>query len=75
MKENKGKEVVNEDVVTGQDTPQSHPSIGEKRKNLSLGVDLGNLPSRRREKKVKQKSSKPKDVQPAPTPVHEPEDV
>ena len=75
MKENKGKEVVNEAVVTGQDAPQSHPSVGEKRKNLSLGVDLGNLPSRCREKKVKHKSSKPKDVQPAPIPVHEPEDV
>ena len=75
MKENKGKEVVNEAAVAGQDAPQSHPSVGEKRKNLSLGVDLGNLPSRRREKKVKHKSSKPKDVQPAPIPVHEPEDV
>ena len=74
MKENRGKEVVNEAAATGQDTPQSHPSVGEKRKNLSLGVDLGNLPSRRREKKVKHKSSKPKDVQPAPT-VHEPVDV
>ena len=75
MKENKGKEVVNEAAVTGQDAPQSHPSVGEKRKNLSLGVDLGNLPSRRREKKVKHKSAKPKDVQPVPIPVHEPEDV
>ena len=75
MKENKGKEVVNEATVAGQDTPQSHSFVGEKRKNLSLGVDLGNLPSRRREKKVKHKSSKPKDVQPAPIPVHEPEDV
>ena len=75
MKENKGKEVVNEAAVTGQDALQSHRSVGEKRKNLSLGVDLGNLPSRRREKKVKHKSSKPKDVQPAPIPVHEPEDV
>ena len=36
---------------------------GDKRKNLSLGVDLGNLPSRRGEKKPKYKSSKPKDVQ------------
>ena len=50
MKENKGKEVVNEAV--GQEVPlQPHPSVGDKRKSLSLGVDLGNLPSRRREKK------------------------
>ena len=75
MKENKGKEVVNEAAVTGQDAPQSHPSVGGKRKNLSLGVDLGNLPSRRREEKVKHKSSKPKDIQPTPIPVHGPEDV
>ena len=34
-----------------------------KEKNLSLGVDLGNLPSRHREKKPKHRSSKPKDVQ------------
>ena len=76
MKENKGKEVVNEAAVAGQDAPpQSHPSVGEKRKNLSLGVNLGNIPSRRREKKVKHKSSKPKDVQPTPILIHEPEDV
>ena len=76
MKENKGKEVVNEAAVAGQDAPpQSHPSVGDKRKNLSLGVDLGNLPSRRREKKVKHKSSKPKDVHSTPIPVHELEDI
>ena len=76
MKENKGKEVVSEAAATGQDAPpQSHPSVGDKRKNLSLGVDLGNLSSRRREKKVKHKSSKPKDVHSTPIPVHEPEDV
>ena len=52
MKENKSKEVVNEAV--GQEAPhQSHPLEGDKRKNLSLRVDLGNPPSRRREKKVK----------------------
>ena len=74
MKENKGKEVVNEAV--GQEAPpQSHLPVGDKRKNLSLGVDLGNLPSRRREKKVKHKSSKPKDIQSTPIPVHEPKDV
>ena len=60
MKENKGKEVADEAV--GQEVSQPCPVAGDKRKNLSLGVDLGNLPSRRREKKVKHKSSKPKDV-------------
>ena len=32
MKENKGKEVVNEATATGQNAPQSHPSVGEKKK-------------------------------------------
>ena len=70
MKENKGK-------VVGQEIPpQPCPSVGDKRKNLSLGVDLGNLPSRHREKKLKHKSSKPKDVHSTPPiPIHEPEDV
>ena len=36
MKENKGKEVVDE----------PHPSIGDKRKTLPKMLDLGNLPSR-----------------------------
>ena len=40
MKENKGKEVVNEAV--GQEVPpQPHPSIGDKRKSLSLGLTWG----------------------------------
>jgi len=65
---------VNE-AVRQEAPPQSHPSVGDKRKNLSLGVDLGNLPSRRREKKAKHKSSKPKDVQSTPIPVHELEDI
>ena len=75
MKKNKGKEVVNK--VAGQEVPsQPHPVAGDKRKSLSLGVDLGNLPSRRREKKVKNKSSKPKTIHSSPSvPIHEPEDV
>ena len=75
MKENKRKEVVNEAV--GQEVPsQPYPSVGDKRKSLSLGVDLGNLQSRCREKKVKHKSSKPKNVQSTPPiSIHEPEDV
>ena len=55
MKENKGKEVANE--VAGQEASQPRPVAGDKRKNLSLGGDLRNLPSRRREKKPKHKSS------------------
>ena len=59
MKENKGKEVMDEGVKS-----QPHPPTGEKRKNISLRVDLGNLPSRRgREKKHK---SKPQDVKSPP---------
>ena len=56
MKENKGKEVMDE--VTGQGVrSQPRPSIGEKRKSLSKGIDLRNLLSRRREKKAKHKLS------------------
>ena len=75
MKENKGKEVVNE--AAGQGVPsQPHPLAGDKKKSLSLGVDLGNLPSRHREKKAKHRSSKPKNVKSTPSiSIHEPEDV
>ena len=61
MKENKGKKVADEAI--GQEVSQPRPVAGDKRKNLPLGVDLGNLPSRRREKKPKHRLSKPKDVQ------------
>ena len=64
MKENNSKEVA--DDVAGQEASQPRPVAGDKRKNLSLGVDLGNLPSKRREKKPKHKSSKPKDVRSTP---------
>ena len=74
MKENKGKEVADE--VVGQEASQPHLVAGDKRKNLSLGVDLGNLLSRRREKKPKHKSSKPKDIQSIPlVSISEPVDV
>ena len=53
MKENKGKEVVDEGVKS-----QPRPPTGEKRKNISPRVDLGDLPSRRGRDK-KHKSSKP----------------
>ena len=74
MKENKDKEVADE--VVGQEASQPHPVAGDKRKNLSLGVDLGNLLSRRREKKPKHKLSKPKDIQSIPlVSISEPVDV
>ena len=58
-KENKGKEVVDEGVKS-----QPRPPTGEKRKNISSIVDLGDLPSRRgKEKKHK---SKPQDVKSPP---------
>ena len=53
MKENKGKEVMDEGVKS-----QPRPPIGEKRKNILSRVDLGDLPSRRGREK-KHKSSKP----------------
>ena len=62
MKENKGKEVVDE-VVRQQS--QSRLPTGEKRKNILLRVDLGDLPSRcGREKK--HKTTKPQDIKSLP---------
>ena len=60
MKENKGKEVVDEGVKS-----QSRPPTGEKRKNISLRVDLGDLPSKRGKDK-KHKSSKLQGVKSPP---------
>ena len=60
MKENKGKEVVDEGVKS-----QPRPPTGEKRKNISLRVDLGDLPSRRGKDK-KHKSSKLQGVKSLP---------
>ena len=60
MKENKGKEVVDEGVKS-----QPHPPTGEKRKNISSRVYLGELPSRRGKDK-KHKSSKPQGVKSPP---------
>ena len=62
MKENKGKEVMDEAVKS-----QCRPPTGEKRKNISSRVDLGDLPSRRGREK-KHKSTKPQDVK-SPPPV------
>ena len=62
MKENKGKEVMDEGVKS-----QSRPPTGEKRKNISSRVDLGDLPSRHGRDK-KHKSTKPQDVK-SPPPI------
>ena len=73
MKENKGKEVMDEVVRQGVQS-QPRPSVGEKRKSLLKGIYLGNLPSRRKEKKAKYRSSQPRVVKPRPSilPVQEP---
>ena len=64
MKENKGKEVADETVKQGVQS-QPRPPIGEKGKNISSRVDLGDLPSRcGREKK--HKSTKPQDIKSTP---------
>ena len=60
LKENKGKEVVDEGVKS-----QPRPPTGEKRKNISSRVDLGDLPGQRRRDK-KHKSSKPQGVKSPP---------
>ena len=64
MKENKDKEVMDEIVKQGVQS-QSRPPAGEKRKNISSRVDLGDLPSRHGREK-KHRSSKPQDVQSIP---------
>ena len=56
MKENKGKEVVDEKTRPKAQS-QLLPSIGDKRKTLPKTLDLGNLPSRRG-KKAKHGSSR-----------------
>ena len=57
MKENKGKEVMDKAVRQGVQS-QPRPSVGDKRKNLSKAIDLENLPSQRKEKRAKYRSSK-----------------
>ena len=61
MKENKGKEVVDE-ATRLEAQSQLHPSVGDKRKTLSKTLDLENLLGCRG-KKAKHGSSKPKVVQ------------
>ena len=60
MKENTGKEVVDEGAKS-----HPRPPTAEKRKNISSRVDLGDLPSRRGREK-KHKSSKSQDVKSPP---------
>ena len=57
MKENKGKEVVDE-AIRQEVQSQPHLAVGDKRKNLSKTIDLENLPSRCKEKRAKHRSSK-----------------
>ena len=66
MKENKCKEIMDEGVKS-----QHHPPTSEKRKNISLRVDLGDLPSRRGREK-KHKSFKPQDIKSPPASNQEP---
>ena len=64
MKENKGKEVVDE-AIKQEVQPQPRPAVGDKRKNLSKTIGLENIPSRRKEKRAKHRSSKPEVVKPS----------
>ncbi|KAL4609963.1 hypothetical protein ACB092_08G017800 [Castanea dentata] len=60
MKENKGKEVVEEMA-----RPEARPASGDKRKSLSKNLDLASLPNRRG-KKAKHGSSRPETARPNP---------
>ena len=64
MKENKGKEVMDEVVKQGVQS-QPRPPASEKQKNISSRVGLGDLPSRHGREK-KHKSSKPQDIKSTP---------
>ena len=57
MKENKGKEVVDE-ANKPEAQSQPHLVVRDKRKNLSKAIDLENLPSHRKEKRAEHKPSK-----------------
>ena len=49
MKENKGKEIVDEEDRP-ETQPQVRPLAGDKKRFVSKNLDLGNLPSRRGQK-------------------------
>ena len=63
IKENKGKEVVDEETRPEAQS-QPRPSVGDKRNTLPKMLDLGNLPSCQG-KKAKHGSSKPGVVKPS----------
>ena len=63
MKENKGKEVVDE-ATKLEAQSQLRPSVGDKRKTLPKTLNLKNLPSHQG-KKAKHGSSKPGVVRPS----------
>ena len=64
MKENKGKEVVDEAIRQGVQS-QPRPAVGDKRKNLSKAIDLENLPSCHKEKRAWHRLSKAGVVKPS----------
>ena len=53
MKENKGKGLADEEAIQEEVHSQPCPSGAEKRKNLSMMIDMESLPSHRGHKKVK----------------------
>ena len=55
MKENRGKEIVDEEDCP-ESQPQVRPLAGDKKRSVSKSLDLGNLPNRRG-KKAKHGSS------------------
>ena len=57
MKENKGKGVVSVETLLEMES-EPRPFVGDKRKKISKTVDLENLPSRRKNKRAKHRSSK-----------------
>ena len=59
MKENKGKDLANEETVQEGEEVHSQPcpSGAEKRKNLSKTIDIESLPSCRGHKKARNGSS------------------
>ena len=59
MKENKGKDLADEEAMLEEEVhSQPHPSGAEKRKTLSKTVDMGSLPSCQGHKKARHGSSK-----------------
>ena len=76
MKENKGKRLIDEETMQKGTHSQPRLAIGDKRKTLSMMIDIGSLPSHRGHKKVNYKSFKSRVVKPdlvvPPTPAKPP---